>query len=111
MNDHYHQIKTELELTKHELEDRLDRSYFMEFGNFQSVATLYERERKYLVDREILAELEDVNRALLKMELNLYGLCEETGQQIPIEKLKVLPTLRTIKESEMIGQNSIYVRA
>lgn len=103
MNDQYRHIKSELELTKKELLERLNRSNYNDRENFHSVATIYERERNYLLDQHIHAELEDVNRALLKMEFGLYGLCEQTGQQIPYEKLKVLPTVRTMTEATTIG--------
>lgn len=102
MNDHYAQIKLELELTKQELEERVNRSCSIDRENFQSVAAVYEREKDLRLDQHIQDELEDVNRALLKMEFGIYGFCEETGKEIPYEQLRVLPTARTLSEIEAI---------
>lgn len=43
-------------------------------------------------------ELMDVERALWKLENGQYGLCEETSQLIPFEKLHVYPTARTLDD-------------
>lgn len=92
MNDHYAQIKAELELTKTELEEGLNRTSY------------YDREKLNQVDHHIQAELQDVKRTLLKMELGLYGICEETGDRIPSELLIVVPTVRTRREAEAMTQ-------
>lgn len=104
MDDQYAQIKLELQLTKAELEERLNRKPCDDREKFQSVAEFYEREKNSLINQHIQAELQDVNRALLKMEFSLYGICEETGVKIPFDYLKVLPTVRTLTEAEAIVQ-------
>lgn len=92
MNDHYAQIKSELELTRMELEEGLHRISF------------YDREKTNEIDQHIQAELQDVKRTLLKMDIGLYGVCEETGERIPTELLKVVPTVRTLREAEAMTQ-------
>ncbi|WP_374724458.1 TraR/DksA C4-type zinc finger protein [Calidifontibacillus erzurumensis] len=105
MNDQYNQIKLELELTKRELEDRLNRSYDdREPRAVQSVTDLYKNSKKHEINQHIFAELNDVNRALFKMEWGLYGICEETGEKIPYELLRIVPTVRTLREALAITE-------
>jgi len=40
-------------------------------------------------------ELRDVLDALEKMETGTYGICEKTGAEIPIERLRAYPAART----------------
>lgn len=96
MNDHYVKIREELLLTKQELVDRLKSihpsSAIIPFSNTTKNDILY---------YEMLSELEDVNRALIKMEYGIYGICEETGHPIPIEDLMIMPTARTKDETHV----------
>lgn len=39
-----------------------------------------------------------MERALFKMEIDMYGICEETGKYIPVKQMKMMPTARTIHE-------------
>ncbi|MCC3357544.1 TraR/DksA family transcriptional regulator [Bacillus sp. REN16] len=97
MNDQYAEIKAELELTRKELFSRLMQSTQYEvsqeflFQNQQS-------EKEKIVINHIKEDLNDVERALNKMNSGMFGICEETGAEIPIEKLRILPTARTIFE-------------
>jgi DnaK suppressor protein len=97
MNDQYAEIKAELELTKKELISRLMKSAQYEvsqellFQNEQS-------EKEKIVMNHIKEDLSDVERALNKINSGTFGICEETGAEIPIEKLRILPTARTIFE-------------
>ena len=52
----------------------------------QKDMTLYHRDRE---------QLEEVEHALQKIDEGTYGVCEETGEQIPVERLKAMPTART----------------
>ena len=40
-------------------------------------------------------QLKEVNRALAKIEQGTYGICEKTGQEISLERLKAYPAART----------------
>jgi len=44
------------------------------------------------------SELADVNDALAKFDDGSYGICEETGEEIPLERLRVEPQARCIVE-------------
>jgi RNA polymerase-binding protein DksA len=41
------------------------------------------------------AELEAIDRALARIESGDYGTCENCGEPIPLERLRVLPTTTT----------------
>lgn len=45
------------------------------------------------------SDLKDVNDALAKMETGTYGICEKTGEMIPMERLEANPAARTIVEA------------
>jgi DnaK suppressor protein len=97
MNDQYAEIKAELELTKQELLSRLMQSTQYEVSEeflFSNAKT----EKEKIVMNHIKEDLSDVERALNKMSSGIYGICEETGTEIPIDKLRILPTARSIFE-------------
>lgn len=41
------------------------------------------------------AQLKDVNEALDKMSKGTYGICEKTGEEISVDRLKAYPSART----------------
>ncbi|WHY79269.1 hypothetical protein QNH20_09080 [Neobacillus sp. WH10] len=45
-------------------------------------------------------ELEDVDAALRKFNVGNFGKCEISGEMIPDYLLKMIPTLKSIKDSE-----------
>lgn len=100
-NEIFH-IRQELEMIKNELLHRL----FSEPINSTVVEphlSLYEETMKHqvLVD-DMKNDLYDIELALQKIDNGLYGYCEITGKAIPIEKLKVLPTGRTIDDFSFV---------
>ncbi|AZU61451.1 hypothetical protein [Neobacillus mesonae] len=51
----------------------------------------------------ILAEeLKDVDSALAKIENGNYGQCEISGELLPEELLYMIPTLKSLKDSETV---------
>jgi RNA polymerase-binding transcription factor DksA len=44
------------------------------------------------------AQLRDVEDALAKIESGTYGICEVCGEEIPVERLRVNPSARTLVE-------------
>lgn len=96
-------IRNELEVTKKELEVRLTQNslpYQTNHLNYETVADLYEREKTLIVKKHVKEELFDVERALTKMQYGIFGICEESGQEIPLDYLRILPTVRTFDEAE-----------
>ncbi len=47
------------------------------------------------LESNLEGQLRDVSDALEKMEKGAYGLCEKTGKEISIERLKAYPAART----------------
>jgi RNA polymerase-binding transcription factor DksA len=45
--------------------------------------------------KTLTARLTDVNDALTKIEKGTYGICEKSGEQIDIERLRANPAART----------------
>jgi DnaK suppressor protein len=50
-----------------------------------------ERERDLALSAQALASIEEIDRALAKMDEGVYGVCEKCGEAIPKERLKALP--------------------
>ena len=50
-----------------------------------------ERERDLALSAQALAAVEEIDRALEKIDLGTYGVCEKCGENIPKERLKALP--------------------
>ncbi|MFD3448064.1 hypothetical protein ACFDTO_26075 [Microbacteriaceae bacterium 4G12] len=99
----YSDIKQELEAMKRELEARLQQesipSYYLEISEetFPFCKNENYRKRK-MVLQHIEEDLKDIERALIKMEIGMYGICEHTGSRLPLHQLTIMPTARTIDE-------------
>jgi DnaK suppressor protein len=63
----------------------------VERGFADSAHSTAERARLLSVMKALRANLRWVNRALTKMELGTYGVCERCGLPISIERLEALP--------------------
>jgi DnaK suppressor protein len=50
-----------------------------------------ERERDLLLSAQARAAVEEIDRALAKMDAGTYGVCERCGNPIPKARLKALP--------------------
>ncbi len=95
------EIQEELQLMQWELQKRLAKeelyTYDVEFG--QELLGIVKTDVKHkLLLHDIREDLKDVERALWKMEIGMYGICEETGQRMTLRQLKGMPTARTIYE-------------
>jgi DnaK suppressor protein len=54
----------------------------------------FEREKDLSIVEQLDAQLEDVERALHRLQEGTYGRCEVDGQPIPDERLEVVPAAR-----------------
>ncbi|MFX3622625.1 MAG: TraR/DksA family transcriptional regulator [Ectobacillus sp.] len=103
MNAAYNDIRKELELMRRELRSRLDQEkhnlYLMEMGGelFEGLTGNQEQKRRTVL-HHIQQDLKDVERALFKMDIGMYGICEETGQPLSLEQLRIIPTACTVHE-------------
>ena len=71
--------------------DSDDAAIDVERGFADSAQSTAERARTLSVMKALRANLRWVNRALTKMDLGTYGVCERCGQPIAIERLEALP--------------------
>ncbi|REJ08612.1 TraR/DksA C4-type zinc finger protein [Halobacillus trueperi] len=113
----YTHYKKQLEDRKREIEQRLiDNNHFgLERGFASDMASgelsqydnhpadsgteLYEREKDIALLGHLEEELSDIQYSLKQMQKGTYGICEETGRQIPKERLEAMPTARTIAKA------------
>lgn len=88
-------IYTELLQMKEELQAKL-----FEYASFRSSAehvSMNEVQTATLL-YHIKEELQDVSLAIAKIEQGTYGICEATGDVIPLEQMSILPTARTVDD-------------
>lgn len=71
--------------------DSDDAEIDVERGFADSAHATAERARTLSVMKALRANLRWVTRALTKMELGTYGVCERCGRPIGIERLEALP--------------------
>lgn len=69
-------------------------------GELDEIMDMAEIEIENSTDHTLLekleAEREEINAALNRIALGTYGICEKTGEPIPVERLKVNPSARTV---------------
>lgn len=71
--------------------DSDDAEIDVERGFADSARATAERARTLSVMKALRANLRWVNRALAKVELGTYGVCERCGTPIALERLETLP--------------------
>lgn len=69
-------------------------------GELDEILDMAELEIESTTDHMFLekleAEIAEINAALNRIVLGTYGICEKTGGNIPVERLRANPTARTI---------------
>ncbi|RDY69987.1 TraR/DksA C4-type zinc finger protein [Halobacillus sp. SY10] len=113
----YTHYKKQLEDRKREIEQRLidnnhfglDRGFASDMASGElsqydnhpadSGTELYEREKDMALLGHLEEELSDIQYSLKQIQQGTYGICEETGRQIPKERLAAIPTARTIAKA------------
>ncbi|PGS53675.1 TraR/DksA family transcriptional regulator [Bacillus sp. AFS041924] len=100
-NEIFH-IKQELEQIKNELLHRLFSEPISSSVVWHNHSILEETNKHNTLVEDMQNDLYDIEIALQKIEHGLYGYCEVTGQQIAVEKLKVLPTGRTLEDFSFV---------
>ncbi|MED4652179.1 MULTISPECIES: yteA family sporulation protein [Bacillus] len=97
-----HEIEQTLQ--SHEGEDRAsERESVGELSAYDNhpgdMATeLYEREKDFGLIEFWHKQLQDTKHALQKIEAGTYGVCEVSGEEIPLERLEAMPTATTCIE-------------
>lgn len=69
-------------------------------GELDEIIDMAEIEIENSTDHTLLEKLEaegkEINAALNRIALGTYGICEKTGEPIPVERLRVNPSARTV---------------
>ncbi|PLR69675.1 MULTISPECIES: TraR/DksA family transcriptional regulator [Bacillaceae] len=86
----------ELQLMQQELKTRLFDHCLFEMNVNEQNLFYPLKEKTFMI--HVKEELNDVERALQKIENGTFGICEETGIPIELKKLAILPTARTIHD-------------
>jgi RNA polymerase-binding protein DksA len=81
-------LKAEADQLAEEMEPG-DIQFDEESGEGNTVSV--ERERDLALSAQALAEIEEIDRALAKIDAGTYGICESCGKPIPKERLKYVP--------------------
>jgi RNA polymerase-binding transcription factor DksA len=63
---------------------------------------LYDREDDIVSDELDAQQLEQVNKALARIEAGTYGLSEASGRPIPLERLEAVPSATTLVNEESV---------
>ncbi|MCX7912442.1 MAG: TraR/DksA C4-type zinc finger protein [Dehalococcoidales bacterium] len=103
MTDSYRHLRERLEAERKRLAEELakiqttastsdERREGSPFGKREEEATeTMELEKRLALENRIRQEMSGVEKALEKFEKGTYGLCENCGQPIALERLEALP--------------------
>jgi RNA polymerase-binding protein DksA len=73
-----------------------------------SATQLEERERQRVLHETATNLLEEVNEALERIKTGTYGVCVDTGEPIPYERLKALPyAKRTVEAQKELEKENV----
>jgi DnaK suppressor protein len=68
-----------------------------DIGDIEDMAELeIDNSRDQAILYKLQSQLSEIDAALMRISLGIYGICEKTGKSIPIERLKANPTARTV---------------
>ena len=114
MRDEYKALRARLENDRKRMQDELDqlkstaqstgeRREGSPFGKREEEATeSLELERRLALEKQTREQLNEVEIALDKFEKDVYGLCENCGNPIAIERLEALPRAKLCLECKSL---------
>lgn len=100
------ELKAELERMRDGLdEDQQDRADgegdYTEHDSGDLSQSIFSREMDATIEGQVGRRLEDVERALEKIEEGSYGVCDDTGEEIPKGRLEAVPeAIRTVEAQQ-----------
>ena len=78
---------------------------FTETDSGDMSQSIFDREMDASVEEGIERRLKEVERALQKIEEGTYGVCEDTGEEIPRGRLEAVPeAIRTVEAQQRFEQ-------
>jgi RNA polymerase-binding protein DksA len=85
-------LQTEIDDLQTKVESAEVRREGSPFGKREEEATeSFELEKRLALEKQVRANLADVEHALEKVHKGTYGLCDACGQPIPVERLEAMP--------------------
>ena len=85
-------LLTELDSLQTNVETAEDRREGSPFGKREEEATeSFELEKRVALEKQVRANLAEIEHALDKFKKGTYGLCDICGQPIPPERLEAMP--------------------
>jgi RNA polymerase-binding transcription factor DksA len=60
--------------------------------------SLQKKDRNHRLKSILQEELEDIQLAIKKVKNGKYGLCELSGELLPEELLKIVPTIKSVQD-------------
>ena len=84
-----------------EMREPGDVQFDEESGEGDTLAV--ERERDLALSAQASAQIDEIDRALAKIDDGTYGICEVSGEPIPKERLKAIPWARERVEYKVGG--------
>jgi DnaK suppressor protein len=94
LSDRRHELKTEYDQTLSEIAE-LQRDRLTDSAGDDQADTgtkTFEREQEISLANSILERINQVERALERLDAGTYGWCERCGNTIPVERLTAFPS-------------------
>lgn len=82
-------------------QDRSDEEQTSQFDSGDMSQQMFTREMDATIGEQVERRLEDVQRALEKINEGTYGVCDDTGEEIPKGRLEAVPeAIRTVEAQQ-----------
>ncbi len=99
------ELKRMIEGLEEDEEDRGEEERDSQFDSGDMSQSQFTREMDATVGERSGKRLEDVERALEKIEEGTYGICDDTGEEIPKGRLEAMPeAVVTVEAQERRGR-------
>ncbi len=89
IEDKLRRARQDLEELRESLRSTNEEDHFVEFMDIG--ASLYEKEQLGYMIHRMERFINDLERALVRIENGTYGICKVTGKLIPKERLRLVP--------------------
>ena len=88
-------LKSEIERIEDE-DVHAENQYDPEFSGYgnhmaETATEIYEQERNLSIEQSLQQQLAEVEHALAKFDEGTYGICDNCGKEIPLERLQAFP--------------------
>jgi DnaK suppressor protein len=99
LRDELARVRDGLEEDERGLEGGQDE--FTETDSGDMSQSIFDREMDATLEEQMERRLKEVDRALKKIEEDTYGICDDTGEEIPRGRLEAVPeAIRTVEAQQ-----------